>query len=227
MPLTPGEPMGKIRDSERTRKRIVNAAAKEFAAKGFDGASLSDIARRARVSKQLVHHHFRSKEGLFEQVHDVKFRPVFEWQDTMPRAPADLFAERFEKRAKDRDYVRFLTWEAASGRAHTLPLQDARQKRISDYALAIRLMQAEGKLPEQLDHRLLQLATLALSTYPMAFAQITRLVTGRDPSDAAFQRDWYRFLRTLGSVLFDAAPAGRQRPDTRRASKAARSKQAA
>src|ERR1700682_5916157 len=107
----PGERMGKIRDSERTRKRILHAAAKAFAAKGFEGTSVSDIARRARVSKQLVHHHFHSKEGLFEEVHDVKFRPEFEWQESIPEEATDLFAERFRKRAKDLDYVRFLTWE--------------------------------------------------------------------------------------------------------------------
>ncbi|MGZ5096271.1 MAG: TetR/AcrR family transcriptional regulator, partial [Burkholderiales bacterium] len=199
-------------------KRILDAAAKIFAAKGFDGASVSDIARRARVSKQLVHHHFRSKESLFEEVHDIKFRPVFEWQESMPERAADLFAERFRKRAKDLDYTRYLTWEAASRRA--LPLHDARQRRITDYGSAIRLMQADGKLPEEIDHKLLQLAILALSTYPMAFAQITRLVTGRAPTDPVFQNEWYAFLRTLGSALFDsesmkAPPHTQQRKSAR------------
>ena len=210
--------MGRIRDSERTRKRILDAAAKIFAAKGFDGASVSDIARRARVSKQLVHHHFRSKESLFEEVHDVRFRPVFEWQESIPKRATDLFAERFRKRAKDLDYTRYLTWEAASGR--TLPLHEARQRRITDYGSAIRLMQADGKLPEEIDHRLLQLAILALSTYPMAFAQITRLVTGRAPTDPVFQNEWYAFLRTLGSALFScesmkAPPQTQQRKGAR------------
>ncbi len=193
--------MGKIRDSERTRKRILDAAAKVLAAKGFDGASVSDIARRARVSKQLVHHHFHSKERLFEEVHDVKFRPVFEWRESVPAEAADLFAERFRRRAKDLDYVRFLTWEAASRRGRAVPLHDARQRRIADYGAAIRVMQAEGKLPSGFDHKLLQLAVLALSTYPMAFAQITRLVTGRAPTDPVFQRKWLDFLKALGATV--------------------------
>lgn len=206
--------MGKIRDSERTRKRILDAAAKVVAAKGIDGASVSDIARRARVSKQLVHHHFRSKEGLFEEVQDVKLRAVYEWPESISDEAVDLFAERFRNRAKHLDDVRFLTWEAARGRA--VPLHDARQRRISDYGLAIRVMQAEGKMPEELDPRLLQLAILALSTYPLAFAQITRLVTGRAPTDSVFQREWYDFLRMLGSALFNAASPNAPRIQPRR-----------
>jgi TetR/AcrR family transcriptional regulator len=213
--------MGKIRDSERTRKRILDAAAKIFAAKGFDGASVSDIARRARVSKQLVHHHFRGKESLFEEVHDVKFRPVFEWQESIPERAADLFAERFRKRAKDLDYTRYLTWEAASGRA--VPLHEARQRRITDYGLAIRVMQADGKLPDDIDHKMLQLAILALATYPMAFAQITRLVTGRAPTDSVFQSEWYAFLRILGSALFN--PESLKAPPQTQQRKGARAKQ--
>src|SRR5687767_13813925 len=114
--------MGKIRDSERTRKRILDAAAKVVAAKGIDGASVSDVARRARVSKQLVHHHSGSKEGLFEEVQDVKLRAVYEWPESISAEAEDLFAERFRNRAKHLDDVRFLTWEAARGR--TVPLHD-------------------------------------------------------------------------------------------------------
>lgn len=35
-----------------------------FAAKGFDGASVSEIARAARVNKALIYYHFRNKDDL-------------------------------------------------------------------------------------------------------------------------------------------------------------------
>lgn len=211
--------MGKIRDSKRTRQRILNAAAKEFSERGFNGVALSAIARRARISKQLIHYHFRSKERLFQEVHDLKFRPAAELQELLPREPADLIAERFQRRAGDVDYIRFLTWEAASGRGHTVPGHAARQRRIADYGAAIRLMQAEGKLPEDLDYRLIQLAILSLATYPMAFGQITRLVTGRAATDARFQREWYEFLRRIGHRLFGKARPPRKRARAARAAK--------
>ena len=204
--------MGKIRDSTRTRQRILDAAALEFAERGFDGATVSGIARRSKMSKQLIHHHFRSKEGLFQQVHDAKFRPQMETQELLPRSAADLIAERFEKHAGDADYIRFLTWEAASGRARAIPGHAARQRRIAGYAAAIRTMQADGRLPAGLAPQFIQLAVLALSTYPMAFGQITKLVTGFAPEDVRFQRKWHDFLRQLGQRLFAATTIECKRP---------------
>ncbi|MBI4195060.1 MAG: TetR/AcrR family transcriptional regulator [Betaproteobacteria bacterium] len=195
--------MGKTRDSDRTRKRILECAVKEFSERGFDGARISEIARRARLSKQLIHHHFRGKEALFQAVHDLKFRPTTLWNETLPPDPADLFAERFRKRAKDLDYLRFLTWEAASARNRKVPGEAARGERLAQYGAGLRLLQAEGRLPRDLDSRLLQLAILALATYPMAFTQITRMVTGHAGPDRRFQREWHEFLRKLGKKLFD------------------------
>lgn len=201
-----GTSMGTIRNSERTRRRVLDAATLEFSERGFDGARLSEIARRARVSKQLIHHHFRSKEALFNAVHDIKFRPEVEWDEPLPENPSRLFAERFRMRARDLAYIRFLTWEAAGRRKNSIPGEEARRRRIAQYGAGLRLMQAEGKLPREMDYRMIQLAILSLATYPMAFQQITRLVTGRASTDPAFQRDWLAFLDKLGVRLFAVPP---------------------
>lgn len=50
-----------------TRDRIRDAAIAAFAERGFDAASLRDIAQRAGVSAALIVHHFGSKEGLREE----------------------------------------------------------------------------------------------------------------------------------------------------------------
>jgi AcrR family transcriptional regulator len=47
---------------------ILAAARAVFAAAGFHGATMRDIAQRAGVSQGLLHHHFRSKEGLWDAV---------------------------------------------------------------------------------------------------------------------------------------------------------------
>jgi TetR/AcrR family transcriptional regulator len=53
------------RDPKRTRQKILNTAADEFAKKGFDGARVDEIVRRCKISKNLVYHYFDSKEALF------------------------------------------------------------------------------------------------------------------------------------------------------------------
>ncbi len=48
-----------------TRARILDAAIKGFAAKGFDGARVEAIAKDANVNINLVYHYFGNKESLF------------------------------------------------------------------------------------------------------------------------------------------------------------------
>ncbi|MFL6127170.1 ScbR family autoregulator-binding transcription factor [Actinophytocola sp.] len=50
--------------AERTRNVILDAAAEAFEARGFAGASLSDILTRAGVTKGALYFHFSSKEEL-------------------------------------------------------------------------------------------------------------------------------------------------------------------
>ncbi|WP_246139401.1 TetR/AcrR family transcriptional regulator [Phaeobacter marinintestinus] len=47
--------------------RILDAAERVFAERGFDGASIRDIARAAGTQAGLVHHHGGGKEELFHQ----------------------------------------------------------------------------------------------------------------------------------------------------------------
>jgi TetR/AcrR family transcriptional repressor of mexJK operon len=49
------------------RERVLRAATASFLARGY-GSSVDDIARRARVAKQTVYHHFPSKDELFKAV---------------------------------------------------------------------------------------------------------------------------------------------------------------
>ncbi len=50
---------------EETRERILDAALEAFARHGYDAASVSDICRRAGVTKGGFYHHFPSKKALF------------------------------------------------------------------------------------------------------------------------------------------------------------------
>ena len=74
-----GRPRGS--DSSDTRERIRKAAAKEFAAHGYDNASIRSIARAANVDPALVPRYFEDKAALFTAALDVPVRP-----DRIPRA---------------------------------------------------------------------------------------------------------------------------------------------
>ena len=50
------------------RISIMIAAEQVFARRGFDGASMRDIARSAEVSQALLHYHFGTKKQLYDDI---------------------------------------------------------------------------------------------------------------------------------------------------------------
>ena len=55
----------KQREREARRIEIINAAIQVFAEKGYDNATLEEIAQRAEFAKGTLYHYFNSKEELF------------------------------------------------------------------------------------------------------------------------------------------------------------------
>ena len=56
--------------SQATIEKILNAAEKLFAEKGYDKTSMQDMTRLAGVSKGAIYHHFQSKEAIIRAVLD-------------------------------------------------------------------------------------------------------------------------------------------------------------
>jgi AcrR family transcriptional regulator len=52
------------------RQQLLDVARALFAEKGYDGASVEEIAHRADVSKPVVYEHFGGKEGIYAVVVD-------------------------------------------------------------------------------------------------------------------------------------------------------------
>jgi AcrR family transcriptional regulator len=61
-----------VRDADATRRRLLDAAAEEFAAFGIAGARVDRIAATAASNKAQIYHYFGNKDGLFDAVfHDL------------------------------------------------------------------------------------------------------------------------------------------------------------
>ncbi|SEM19396.1 transcriptional regulator, TetR family [Luteibacter sp. UNCMF331Sha3.1] len=61
------------RDAAATRAAILMSARRAFAARGYDGAGVRDIAEQAGVTAMLVNRYFGSKEALFTEAVAVTF----------------------------------------------------------------------------------------------------------------------------------------------------------
>jgi AcrR family transcriptional regulator len=71
------------RDPEGTRRRILLAAAEEFAAGGLFGARVDQIARRAETNERMLYYYFGSKEQLFTAVLEHAFAALTEAEKTL------------------------------------------------------------------------------------------------------------------------------------------------
>jgi AcrR family transcriptional regulator len=60
--------MARIRNFDRTRVRLVEAAGRLFGSQGYDATSVERIVQQAGVSKGAFYHHFSSKEDVLNAV---------------------------------------------------------------------------------------------------------------------------------------------------------------
>ncbi len=72
------------------RQHILDSAEKVFAAKGFDGANMREIAADADVNKFMLYYHFEDKRTLFEQVMNTIIQPAFARLNRAIEGAADL-----------------------------------------------------------------------------------------------------------------------------------------
>jgi AcrR family transcriptional regulator len=190
------------RDPDRTRARILDAATREFAAKGRAGARVDAIARRARVNKRMLYHYFGSKCGLFQAIVKRAAARNAEALAAMSDDPAEILPAWAESTGANRDWVRLLTWEALEMGEGRAPAAGAERRRNIEAATArLARGRARGLVAKDLDLGHLLLSISALAVFPWAFPQVARLMTGRGPDDPRFRSGRARFLRALARRL--------------------------
>jgi TetR/AcrR family transcriptional regulator, transcriptional repressor for nem operon len=101
---------GTLRDPERTRDRLLEAAFKEIHRSGFRGADMDAILAKAGVTKGALYYHFNNKEALgyavvdeviATKVHQKWVRPL---QNT--KNPIDVLIRIFQSESLKREDVR-------------------------------------------------------------------------------------------------------------------------
>ncbi len=66
---------------ERTAQRLLDAAERQFAQRGYEASSLRDIASQAGIREPGVYNHFKGKQGLYEAVLERALAPMVETLD--------------------------------------------------------------------------------------------------------------------------------------------------
>ena len=198
------------RNPERSRERILEAAFREFAAQGLAGARVDRIARRAAINKRMLYHYFGGKEDLFREVLRRKMAQRQAWGSATPDEPAGSLPYWFELILRDPDWIRLLEWEALQFGEKRLIDEGPRTRATAAAVERVRLRQKRGHLAEDLPAEHVLLAMLSLTWFPLAFPQLTRLITGQAPSAAAFRSRHKAFLSQFARA-FRPEPGARVR----------------
>lgn len=113
------------RDAGRSRSAILDAAERTFARRGYDGASLGEIAAEAGLSRGTPSYFFGSKEGLYQAVLErafaererataAAFAPLRDGEP-LERALRHAVEGYLEFLLANPSFVRLIEWEELAG----------------------------------------------------------------------------------------------------------------
>jgi TetR/AcrR family transcriptional regulator len=190
----------RIRDAERTKRRILDAARREFGMKGFDGARVNAIARGARVNKGLIFYYFQTKEELFRVLSEQRIASTVPTHGEPVDWPLFLFAQEEETL----DWVRYFLWEGLtfdSDKPDALHQGKLRSTSFRQVVEEVRRQQSVGALPRGLDANQLTFFLYVLGVYPYLLPQMAYLITGDAPNQIDFRAGYEKFIRDLAKLL--------------------------
>lgn len=182
---------GKIR--ERNRLRIIAAAEKVFAERGFDGATTAQIAEAAGLAKSNVHYYFGTKEAIYRAV----VAGIVElWlkafgditQDDDPAAALTRYIQRKLVYSRKRPLAsRIFATEIIRGAPILKPFLEADLKPwVEAKAEVLERWAEQGKMDPVAPHHFFFLVWAATQTYADFAAQMAAVLGRKKLTDADF-----------------------------------------
>ncbi len=166
-------------DTQETRRRLQQAAFKEFAAHGPDGTTMARIAALAGINKERLYNYFGDKRLLFETVLIEELEKLAVSLGANAPGLEDIGEYTgciFDYHARHPHLVRLLLWEGlAEGPAVNEAARTAHyQRTVARFAEA----QRNGILNDDLDPAKLVFLLIGLAAWWFSVPQLARMVTG-------------------------------------------------
>jgi AcrR family transcriptional regulator len=195
------------------RARILQAGLSVFAAHGFEGATMQEIAELAEVKLPLIVYHFKSKRNLWEAVAEERAARIVARSAEAEALTEGSATERLrrliaiwvELGAENPEYHRMLTLEGHkdNDRLSWIHQRHLRQN-FEFFSALFKEARAEGGVRD-LAPELLRYAVIGLVSIPATSAEF-KLLTGQDAADPSLVR---RTIETIEQLIFvDPRPPG-------------------
>lgn len=186
------------RDPKKTRSKLLKCATRVFAEHGFEGASLSDILKKAGVTKRMVYHYYGSKEGLYRAVHIHQWQVLAEWfaEELIPtempaqqdRPTQTLLLKAVEIfhdfSATHQDFLKLLLWDGLEGGKVSRSIwKEIRGPLYWRMEELVKAGQAQGVIPKDLipSHFIVSFMGIVLFYFTGANTLVD--IFGKDPLD--------------------------------------------
>ena len=167
-------------DTEGTKRKILDAATSEFAARGLDGTTIEGIAKLAGVNKERVYNYFGSRPNLFARVLEEQLAaaasnvPVESFE---VEGIAEYAGRLYDYHRAHPELMRLLQWEALAFSGE-VPDEQRRRLHYGRKSTAITAGQTAGVLTTAIAPDLLNVLLLSLAGYWAALPQVARMITG-------------------------------------------------
>lgn len=189
----------RARDSSRTIAQILAAAREEFTTNGFDGTKMEHIARRAKVSKQLVYFYFNGKQELYAELSKEISREAYkrllaiDMDGLTPDAAIRAYIEAiYDHFLEDPAIGLLVVDQSLHDGAHINVPRDTRRMQLDVYAQiggALQRGQAEGLFDDHMEPDVLEFMTLVIVSGCVSSRGMFERFVGRAPGhDAVYWR---------------------------------------
>jgi TetR/AcrR family transcriptional regulator len=174
-----------VRDAERTRAAIMDAALVEFGEHGYAGARTSAIARRAGVNAQLISYYFDGKEGLYKALAQ-RWRGESDALLHGDLPLAEVVAGFVRANLTSRSMTRLLVWEGLTGTG----MDDTDVPYFAQMVADVRRRQERGEIAADLDPTAVLLALFSAALAPTLLPHVVERVTGQAADSPEFLDDY-------------------------------------
>jgi len=189
------------------REEILLEAVNQFSTRGLDTVSVEDIAKEVGCNKSLVYYYFGSKDDLRDAVMKKLIDIIKEiWTELGSQTSAEPRSQTFA------DWARFITewpWDhpsnpwlrliAREGLSDTgrAVLEEERARALGEGTRVVVRAQGSGEVDSALDPDLVALLILFLTTGPVTFPQMVRMLAGDSPDSVRFHERYGAFVDSL------------------------------